>query len=185
METILSGIVIALASAFVGHLFERRRTRAAQAAAAAAQHELAEAHRRSLDRPLLVLSNRRFNNALFPTDHPGQQFFIPAGTGNLLCFMCYEVDRKRPSSEPVRLVVENDGGDAHQVTVDLDGQPAAFETFETEDGYPLHAIAYPYVPELHGHPATLVLRFLSRDGFRDVHTYRTVHGVRSLVRVDP
>jgi hypothetical protein len=169
--------LLVAASGWVRWALERRGRRAAQDA-------LQQARQRSLELPFLRLSSARFNHALFPTDQPGRKSWIPAGTGNLLCFMRYEVDRERPGVDPVRLLVENRGGDGRAVTIEMDGG-AVFEEFETECGQPLYAIAYPYRPECHGRPEALRVRFLAVDGFYYTHLFETRHGLRHLVWIDP
>jgi hypothetical protein len=181
MTEIIAAILGAIAGAFAVWLLDlpaKRRARTAEA-------ELAVIRRRARG-PYLSPSTARFDSLYLPSDKPGQIGYRSAGSGDLLCFLRDEVARDVPEGHQIVFVIENRGDATPEVAMSLDGDRVQIQTEpELTDARGLQFILYPYHPEKHGQAQTLEVRFLGRDGVRDVHRYSTEHGRRILQRFDP
>lgn len=181
MTEIIAAILGAVTGALVLWLLELPTKRRAKEVEA----ELAVIRRRARG-PYLSPSLVRFDCLYLPSDKPGTVSYRSAGSGDLLCFLRDEVMRDVPEGHPIVLVIENRGDEAPEVAMSLDGDPVLIQKEpELADALGLQFILYPYRPERHGQPQTLEVRFLARDGVRDVHRYNTEHGRRILRRIDP
>jgi|GEM_PF-2053497 hypothetical protein len=181
MTEIIAAILGAIAGAFMLWLLEQPAKRRAKAAEA----ELSSIRRRARG-PYLFPSDARFDCLYFPPVDPGQIPYRTHARGDLLCFTREEVERDIPAGHPIILVIDNRGEDCPEATITLDGDPVRVQKEpELADARGLQFILYPYRPDKHGQPQTLEVRFLARDGVRDVHRYYTEHGRRILRRIDP
>jgi hypothetical protein len=181
----MTEIIAAAVGAIIGALTLWLLELPAKRRANADKTELATIRRRARG-PYLFPSDATFDCLYLP---PGDQGQIPYHTharGDLLCFTREEVERDIPAGHPIIFVIENRGEDIPEVTMNLAGDPVQFHREpELADARGLQFILYPYRPDKHGQPQTLEVRFLARDGVRDVHRYYIEHGRRILRRIDP
>src|ERR1700733_10608181 len=183
--TALSGWLIG-AFGWFKFLHELREKRQEKSAKEKAEAALREIRRRATDSsPYLLVSKYRFNGVTVPTNNPTQQLFMPPGSPSLLCFMRDKVDTQVPAGELIYLLVENNGSDAYEIAIHLDGELASLIQVQADRRHVLHAIRYPYHPEWHGREQVIKISFLAANGVRDTHRYATAHGIRALKRTDP
>jgi hypothetical protein len=167
------------------HRAEQRQA-AAEAHEAVSKAELEALKRRSLDNvPFLAVSGEDFGWVHAEGEQQGEKFGGFAGAPQLLCFNREQVERNLAPGEWVVLVLENQGAEADQMSMTLDGENVLMRRNEREGAEWLILFAYPYFPEMHGKEQTVQLRFLARDARIETHRYITIHGCRSLRRVDP
>jgi hypothetical protein len=154
--SILTDFCVLLSSCFVGcfgyvkwwcEIKEKRKEREAKEKAEA---ELFKIRRRSSELfPLLVLSNAVFNSLIVPSDKPAERTFLHPFSSAPLTTMNHEA-KADCDGEFIYLLVDNKGNDAHEVTVELDDQPAAFVEVEIDGRYSVAAIRYVYFQRYHG-----------------------------------
>jgi len=161
------------------------REKIEHARAEKAEAELLAIRRRG-DAPLLAVGGKRFNGVYVQTEDPGNVHYYAAGNPHLLCFYREEVERDLAANDAIIFVVENRGQYAPLVEVKLDGQPIEIRNeADLNSAKGLQFLVYPYDPGAHGKPQTIEMRFQAESGRWDTHLYRTVHGRRVLVRIDP
>lgn len=188
-------LLIAIGAALVGwataalgwlrwlhELREKRREKTAKEKAEATLREISR--RAPALSPYFAVSNKRFNSLSIPSENSPNRRSISFG-GGLLCFMGNEVGRDLPAGDWVYLAIANHGGDAYEISIDIDGAGACLIDGKTGEGDQLMLIRYPFGMVERGVDQTIKVRFLRSDGVRDEHVYTTQHGRRVLKRIDP
>lgn len=135
--------------------------------------------------PLYALSDQRFAVGSFPGRLPRQRIERAGNDPRLLSLDNDAVPREVAAGEPIALLVENQGRESHNVTIETEGATVALTTFEASGTHGIFAIVYPFQPEKVGARQIFRIGFLSHDGIPDVHRYESVHGQRVLRRVEP
>ncbi len=155
------------------------------------QNEIVRAELRAINRrapslsPLYVLSEQRFAHGSFPGRIPRQRIERTSDDRRLLCADNDEVTRDCPAGEMIALLVENQGREAHTVTIETEAATVSLLPFEAEGTHGIWAIVYPFQPIKFGARQMFQIGFLSHDGVPDTHRYESVHGQRVLRRVEP
>lgn len=121
----------------------------------------------------------------FPDKVSGEMRIVSLRTGRLIDLTTDQVPEAFPKGATVMLVVDNKGQGAVEEVLDLDGVPVALHESRHARSLGALLIEYPYDPAMRGKIQTLTMRFLTRDGAREVHKYETKHGMRWLRRIDP
>jgi hypothetical protein len=181
----LVGILVGVAG-LVFKLYQWRAGRIEKAAKKQAEVEEREIQRRAPStRPFYRLSDARFQTLELATEKPWEYSAITMRDRALLCAGRNEIDGNLPPGEIIYLLVENKGCDPSDLTVIMEGEPVSLVTFNRNPSRPLFAFAYPFDPVKFRRHQTVQIYFLAADGTKDSQAYATIHGIRTLKRVDP
>jgi hypothetical protein len=177
----LSAILL-LYTLYRNHVSDRRVKRA-ELAQESAENRLREIESRG-KAPYFVPSSELFPQLYEEED--GSVYLWSAGNGNVLCAGRKRVSEGIIDGKPAILALENHGAAARRIRIDTSLKNCVLRQ-EPE----LHSarnrifLKYEYERALQGTPAELKISFESSDGYKNTHTYRTVHGEFVFERVDP
>jgi len=126
---------------------------------------------------------------LFPQlyeEEDGKLYLWSGRNGNVLCAGRKRVSEEMADGKPVVLPLENHGAAARRIQIDTSLKKCVLrQEPELRSARNRIFLKYDYDQALQGKAVELKISFESLDGYKNTHTYRTVHGEFVFERVDP